>query len=114
MMIEHPKLQPKYEQRLKELETIDWISLARSLDIVSLRILDRVYTEGGQVLDFMCKAIKGLNVSKMTVYRRAKQLKQKRLVDLVGKKPVSICPIYEIECNVHKLVAAGYKRLMPK
>jgi hypothetical protein len=113
-VIGRPARQPSYSLKLKELEAIDWISLSRSLDIVSLRILDRVYSEGGQVLDFMCRAVHGLNVSKMTVYRRAVALEKKRLVELVGRKPISICPIYEIEANVRRLVALGYERLLPK
>lgn len=100
----------KKELEIREIGERDWFDISLKLDVVEIRLLDRIYNEDTYVINKL-KATPGLKASKKTIYNKVKRLDELDLVNIISKNPMVIDPIEDIRKPVSKLIALGYKRI---
>ena len=95
---------------------IDWLNLLLTIDLVSVRILEKFYRSECPecfVLWLLHKELKGFKISKDTVARRCRWLQERGLLEIVeGSNPLIIWPVKGIEENVRKLIFRAYSRIL--
>jgi len=95
---------------------IDWLNLLLSIDLVSVRILEKFYRSENPecfVLGLLHGELRGLKISKDTVSRRCHWLQERGLLQIVeGTNPLIIWPVKGIEENVRKLIFQAYSRIL--
>jgi len=87
-------------------DSVDWVRLALNIDVVSLRILEKIYFPDPKpyVLGILIREISGIRVSKATIWRRVRKLGYLGLLIVVEKtKPLCVWPADGLEGNVKKL-----------
>lgn len=95
---------------------IDWLNLLLTIDLVSVRILEKFYRSESPecfVLGLLHKELKGFKISKDTVARRCRWLQERDLLEIVdGSNPLIIWPVKGIEENVRKLIFQAYSKIL--
>lgn len=104
--------QQSYDASLR----IDWLNLLLSIDLVSVRILEKFYRSENTecfVLGLLHGELRGLKISKDTVSRRCYWLRERGLLQIMeGTNPLIIWPVKGIEENVRKLIYQAYSRIL--
>jgi len=104
--------QQPYDARL----SIDWLNLLLSIDLVSVRILEKFYRYESPecfVLGLLHGELKGLKISIDTVARRCRWLQERGLLQILeGTNPLIIWPVKGIEENVRRLIFQTYSRIL--
>jgi hypothetical protein len=93
---------------------IDWVRLVLNVDIVSLRILEKVYLPDPKpyVLGILYREISGVRVSKVTVWRRVQKLAGLGLLKIMEEtRPLCVWPVEELSGNVKKLALLARARI---
>jgi hypothetical protein len=95
---------------------IDWLNLFLSIDLVSVRILEKFYRSESPecfVLGLLHGELRGLKISKDTVARRCRWLQERGLLQIIeGTNPLVIWPVKGIEENVRKLIFQAYSKIL--
>jgi hypothetical protein len=95
---------------------IDWLNLLLTIDLVSVRILEKFYRSESPecfVLGLLHRELKGIKISKDTVTRRCRWLQERGLLEILeGSNPLIIWPVKGIEENVRKLILQAYSRIL--
>jgi hypothetical protein len=101
-----------FEESIRNGERIDWLKLGDSLDIVSLKILEKVYFPESKAftLDAFYKQLGRINVSKETIRTRLLELEKLKLLQLIRGNPMAIWGIHDMELLAKDLVKYGYSR----
>ena len=96
--------------------SIDWLNLLLSIDLVSVRILEKFYRNESPecfVLGLLHRELRGLKISKDTVTRRCHGLQERGLLQIIeGTNPLAIWPVKGIEENVRRLIFQAYSRIL--
>lgn len=96
--------------------SIDWLNLLLSIDLVSVRILEKFYRSESPecfVLGLLHGELRGLKISKDTVTRRCHWLQERGLLQILeGTNPLVIWPLKGIEENVRRLIFQAYSRIL--
>ncbi len=101
-----------FEEAILNGESIDWLKLGDSLDIVSLKILEKVYFPESKAftLDAFYKQLGKINVSKETIRTRLLELEKLKLLQLIRGNPMAIWGLHNKELLAKDLVKYGYSR----
>jgi|APCry1669189101_1035198.scaffolds.fasta_scaffold26277_1 hypothetical protein len=95
---------------------IDWLNLLLSIDLESVRILDKFYRSESPecfVLRILHRELRGLKISIDTVTRRCRWLQERGLLQIMeGTNPLIIWPVNGIEENVRRLIFQAYSRIL--
>jgi len=96
--------------------SIDWLNLLFSIDLVSVRILEKFYRYESPecfVLGLLHEELKGLKISIDTISRRCRRLQEQGLLQILeGTNPLIIWPVKGIEENVRRLIFQAYSRIL--
>jgi len=95
---------------------IDWLNLLLSIDLESVRILEKFYRSESPecfVLRILHRELRGLKISTDTVTRRCRWLQERGLLQIMeGTNPLIIWPVNGIEENVRRLIFQAYSRIL--
>ena len=98
---------------------INWINLVVNIDLISLRILEKFYRNIDQqktecyAFHHLFKELRGLKVSRSTLWRRCYELQEKGLLKIIERtSPLLIWPMTGIEDNVRKMITHAYSRIL--
>ncbi|MGA2587171.1 MAG: hypothetical protein ABSF88_09120 [Candidatus Aminicenantales bacterium] len=96
--------------------SIDWLNVLLSIDLVSVRILEKFYRSECPecfVLGLLHGELRGLKISKDTVARRCRWLQERGLLQIIeGTNPLVIWPVKGIEENVRRMIFQAYSRIL--
>jgi hypothetical protein len=96
--------------------SIDLLNLLLTIDLVSVRILEKFYRSESPecfVLGLLHRELRGLKISKDTVTRRCRWLQERGLLQIVeSTNPLVIWPVKGIEENVRRLIYQAYSRIL--
>lgn len=97
------------ERIRSEKDLIDWEELLKTIDFLSLKILDHIYLKDQLTLHKLSRELTRFGVCSATIRNRLADLEDRGLIEVVpDSNPLCLAKKFNLEENVKRLIILGY------